>query len=123
MCVTMMSYPSPRQLSSPSCSSPNSQTSNMTRPRSLSVGRSESENDDYELFDRSYLVHQDDLLDHNIEAIPGSKVGFTWYVLDDTYILYKIDTSVDGSEVFLKCSRRRHGRYPFKATVMITITI
>ena len=98
-------------------------TKNMTRPRSPSVDRSESEGHDDKLFDRSYLVHQDDLLDHNIEAIPGSKVGSTWYVLDDTYILYKIDTSVDGSEVFFKCSRRRHGRYPFKATITITITI
>ena len=92
---------------------------NATRSRSPSVGRSDTEDDDVELCDRSYLIPQDDLLDHTIEAIPGSKVGSTWYVLDDTYILYKIDTSVDGSEVFLECSRRRHGRCPFKAAVSI----
>ena len=67
---------------------------------------SDSEGD----LDQSYLMDQDELSKHNINVISGSKVGSTWYVLDDTYILYKIDTNVDESEIFLECCHRRLGR-------------
>ena len=40
------------------------------------------------------------------------------YVLDDTYILYKLDETVDQAQFFLECSRRRRGGCRFKAGIV-----
>ena len=79
-------------------------------------GGSDSEGEE---LDQSYLMDQDELSKHKIDIISGSKAGSIWYVLDDTYILYKIDTNVDETEVFLECCHRRRGKCPFKAGVTI----